>query len=496
MKPRVLIVDDKPNFLTLLSKVLGRHVQVVTARGVRQAISALDESMPDAVLCDLRMPDGDGLEVLRALRGRGCAAPFILMTAYASVPTAVQAMREGAYDYVTKPFDPDSLRDLVLRALGESAVLAQGASAASGERSFLPPGAPTAEKVSEPFGRLLGQSASMRELYRMIDRVAPTDATVLILGETGVGKELVAREVHDRSPRAGRRLVAVNCAAIPRSLIESELFGYARGAFTGATAERAGLFEEASQATLFLDEIGEMRPTLQAKLTRVLEEKAVRRLGESRERKIDVRLVAATHRDLPAMLKAGEFREDLWYRLNVCVLRVPPLRDRPEDIPLLAHHFLASHAPRGPRGFSPEALAALRAHRWSGNVRELRSAIERAAIVEEGPMIRPESLPSEVRGAASFVVTPGSGKGLSDLTYREVVDLARDEVTRRYLEMVLVRCKGNVTVAALRAGVERESFHRLLRRHDVRAERFREEVAPEPPEPRGAQRDPDDRKDD
>jgi len=485
MKPRVLIIDDKPNFLTLLSKVLGRDVQVITARGVRQAISVLEESMPDAVLCDLRMPDGDGLEVLRALRGRGCAAPFILMTAYATVPTAVQAMREGAYDYVTKPFDPDSLRDLVLRALGESAVLAQGATAARGEETPSPSSPPPAEQVSEPFGRLLGDSPGMRELYRMIDRVAPTDATVLILGETGVGKELVARELHDRSARAGRRLVAVNCAAIPRSLIESELFGYARGAFTGATTDRAGLFEEASHSTLFLDEIGEMRPTLQAKLTRVLEEKAVRRLGESKERKVDVRLIAATHRDLPAMLKAGEFREDLWYRLNVCVLRVPPLRDRRDDIALLAHHFLASHAPRGPKGFSPEALAALRSHRWSGNVRELRSAVERAAIVEEGPMIRPESLPPEVNGASSFVVTSGPGRDLSEMTYREVIGVARDEVTRRYLERLMTRYGGNVTAAALHAGVERESFHRLLRRHDVRAERFREEAAAEPVGSRG-----------
>jgi two-component system response regulator HydG len=484
VKPTVLIVDDKPNFLTLLTKVLGAHATVVSARGVRQALEAIESTPPDAVVCDLRMPDGDGLEVLRALRGRGSAAPFILMTAYATVPTAVQAMREGAYDYVTKPFDPDGVRTLVLRALGESAVIAQGVPGPTAAPTPGPNAAPLAG-VGAEFGRLLGRSPVMLSLYRMIDRVAPTDATVLILGETGVGKELVAREVHDRSPRAGKRIVAVNCAAIPKALLESELFGYARGSFTGATSDRAGLFEEASGSTLFLDEIGEMRPTLQARLTRVLEERAVRRIGESRERKVDVRLIAATHRDLPAMVKTGEFREDLWYRLNVCLLRVPALRERVEDIPLLAHRFLATRAPLGPRGFSPEALAALAAHAWPGNVRELRSAVERASIVEEGPAIQLGALPSEVRGPPP-IVAAGSVRDLTSLTYREVVDVARDEVTRRYLEALLVRHRGNVTAAASQAGVERESFHRLLRRFDLRADRFREEAAQDPTRARGA----------
>ncbi len=477
MKPKVLIVDDKPNFLTLIAKVLKRDVEVITARGVRQAIAALS-SAPDAVVCDLRMPDGDGLQVLRALRSKASAAPFILMTAYATVPTAVQAMREGAYDYLTKPFDPDELRALVLRALAESAVLAHGESRPRTPGRAASPGEAPARPTqggADRLGRIVGRSGPMAELYRMIERVAPTDATVLVTGETGVGKELVAQEIHERSLRASQRLVAINCAALPRALLESELFGYARGSFTGANTDRAGLFEEASDSSLFLDEIGELRLTMQAKLTRVLEERAVRRIGEPRERKVNVRLIAATHRNLPEMVKHHEFREDLWYRLNVYVVHVPALRERPDDIAMLAHHFLSVHAPNGPRGFTPDAMAMLAAHLWPGNVRELRSAVERAAIVEEKSDITVDSLPAEVRGESA---RPGAaGRPVTDMTYREVVDMARDEATRRYLEALLTKHRGNVTSAAAQAGIERESIHRLLRRHDVRAESYREGTA-------------------
>jgi two-component system response regulator HydG len=474
----VLVVDDKPNFLSLMVKVLGHEAEVVTARGVQEALRILLVHPPTVVVCDLRMPDGDGLDVLRALRAAGNAAPFLLMTAYGTVPTAVQAMREGAWDYVTKPFDPDEMKNLVLRALRESKVL-QNVDAPSDA----PDVASSAREgeVRESFGRLLGRSPAMQSLYRLIERVAPTDATSLVVGETGTGKELVAREIHARSPRSGRSLVAVNCAAIPPSLIESELFGYARGAFTGAVHDRAGLFEEAHQSTLFLDEIGELRFPLQARLTRVLEERAVRRVGEARERRVDVRLVAATHRDLPTMVREGSFRQDLWYRLNVCAIRVPPLRERREDVPLLAHHFLARHGTRGPSGFTPEALTALTTHDWPGNVRELRSVVERAAILEESERITLASLPAELRG-----LPPAQGqRSIAEMTYREAVDHARDEGTRRYLEALLARHRGNVTVAATQAGVERESFHRLLRRHGLRADVWREEVSesarPRPP---------------
>jgi two-component system, NtrC family, response regulator HydG len=462
MKPTVLVVDDKANMLALLSKVLGKSARVLTARGVRTALGLLETEAITVVLCDLRMNDGDGLEVLRAVRSRWPSVPFILMTAYASIPTAVQAMREGAYDYVTKPFDPDELRMLVERAIAQAVVLE---------------GAPHAEEV-EGFGAMIGRSAAMRAVYQMIDRVAPTDATALILGETGTGKELVARAVHERSSRAGTRPIAINCGAIPRSLIESELFGHVRGAFTGATADRAGLFEEASGSTLFLDEIGELRTTVQAKLTRVLEERVVRRIGEARERKIDVRVVAATHRDLRAMVKAGSFREDLWFRLNVCVIDLPPLRERPEDIPLLARRFLAERAQKArffATKFSAAAMNALQVYRWPGNVRELRSAVERAVIIEDTGEIRLESLPPEIQGASPLRLSSASDVDLAQLTYREAVDASREETNRRYLEAVLRRFRGDVAAAATHAGVERESFYRLLRRCGLSADDFRED---------------------
>jgi two-component system response regulator HydG len=461
MKPTVLVVDDKPNMLALLSKVLGKSARVVTARGVRAALELLEKEAITVVLCDLRMNDGDGLEVLRAMRTRRPGAPFILMTAYATVATAVQAMREGAYDYVTKPFDADELRLLVERAIAQAVV--EGAE-------------PPAE--SNSYGELVGRSAAMKTVYQMIDRVAPTDATVLVLGETGTGKKLVARALHERSSRAARRMIAVSCTAIPRSVIESELFGHVRGAFTGAPTDRAGLFEEASASTLFLDGVGELRTTVQAKLTRVIEERIVRRIGEARERKVDVRVVAATHRDLRAMVKAGSFREDLWFRLNVCVIELPPLRERAEDIPLLAQRFLAERAPQARSAaarFSPAAMSALLAYRWPGNVRELRAAVERAVILETTREIQLGSLPPEVQGATPLKLTSASDVDLALLTYREAVDASREETNRRYLEAVLRRFRGDVAAAATHAGIERESFYRLLRRSGLAAEDFREE---------------------
>ncbi|MEZ4390979.1 MAG: sigma-54 dependent transcriptional regulator [Polyangiales bacterium] len=466
MSPVILVVDDKPNFLSLMVKILGGDAEVVTARGVQEALRALAARPPAAVICDLRMPDGDGLTVLRALRARANPAPFILMTAYGTVPTAVQAMRDGAWDYITKPFDPDELRAQVLRALASAA--SPRGDAAPAEALPAPPEATAPPRAR--YGRLLGASAPMQSLYRMIDRVAPTDATALVLGETGTGKELVARELHERSARATRSFVAVNCAAIPAELIESELFGHARGSFTGAAVDRPGLFEAAHRGTLFLDELGELPLSTQARLTRALEERAVRRVGESHERKVDARVIAATHRDLPARVRDGAFREDLWYRLNVFALRVPALRERRDDIPALARHFLASSGATGPREFTPDAMSALVEHAWPGNVRELRSVVTRAAILEEGERVTAASLPPELRAPS-----PGGAlREVSEMTYREAVDLARDAGTRRYLEAVLARHHGNVTAAAAQAGVERESFHRLLRRHGLRAESWRE----------------------
>lgn len=452
-KPHVLVVDDRENMVHLIEKVLRRDATVHAAGSGTAAVQTLERQPVSVVVCDLRMPDMSGLDVLRSCKRLQPSAEFILMTAYASVPTAIEAMREGAYDYVTKPFEPENLRAVVLRALGRAAVSSSTGGEPSDRNEVLP--------------GLFARSEVMRQLAQQVRRIAASDATALIIGETGTGKERIARGIHSASPRGRERMVAVNCAAIPAELLESELFGYARGAFTGAQRDRSGLFEEAEQGSLFLDEIGEMRLSLQAKLTRAIEEHSIRRLGESKERSVNVRLIAATHRDLEAMVRAGTFREDLWYRLNVAVIRVPTLRDRREDVELLASHFLreiASAAPgRGSPAFTDAALEALTRYDWPGNVRQLRAAIERASIEAAGAPVDVAHLPPEVLAEHATALSPG----LSNMKWAEAMDVGRRETGRQYLQALLKRYGGRVAEAAAHAGVERESFYRLLRKHGV-----------------------------
>lgn len=450
--PAVLVVDDKHNMLRLMSKVLKKDAQVLTAEGGAEALRILAVEPVDVVLCDLKMPDMDGLDVLRASKRLRPGAEFILMTAFASVGTAVEALKLGAYDYISKPFEPQEARALIMRALARIG---------------------DASTESQPFPEVLphvvGQARVMRDLGELVTKVAGSTATALILGETGVGKERVARAIHELSPRKSGRFVAINCAAIPADLLESELFGHAKGAFTGATTDRKGLFEEADGGTLFLDELGDMRPSLQAKLTRVLEERSIRRVGESRERPVDVRVIAATHRDLQAMVAAGSFREDLMYRLNVATIRVPTLRERRDDIELLSKFFIAQNSERGSTIITvdPLAMEVLQRFDWPGNVRQLRSAIERACVVAAGTQISVADLPQELlrESAPDFV----------SLSWSEALEQGRLELGRRYLEGVLKRFQGNVQDAAEHAGVERESFYRLLRKHGVDLNNFREE---------------------
>ncbi|MCA9608005.1 MAG: sigma-54-dependent Fis family transcriptional regulator, partial [Myxococcales bacterium] len=424
----------------LLAKVLGKDANVLSAGGGREALEVLGREPVDVVLCDLRMPDLDGVTVLREGKKLRPHTEFVLMTAYASVDSAVEAMRLGAYDYLSKPFEPEDVRRVVLAALARA-----GATAATPEDAEVLPG-------------LVARSAVMRELAELVKKIAPSAATVLLLGETGTGKERVARAVHLLSKRADRRFVAVNCAAIPGELLESELFGYRRGAFTGAQSDRAGLFEEADGGTLFLDEIGDMRLSLQAKLTRVLEERAVRRIGEAEERPVDVRVIAATHRDLGRMTQTGAFREDLWYRLNVAAIPIPPLRDRVEDVELLARHFLREvrlDADAEARELRPSTLEALSAFGWPGNVRQLRAAIERAVIVARGEHIEVGDLPPEVVGGAAR----DPAEDLTHLDWASAQEEAKQRFARRYLKALLREHDGRVADAAAAAGVERESFY-------------------------------------
>ncbi len=465
-KPTLLVVDDRPNMLRLLTKILRGDAELVTATDGATAIELLARERVAVVLCDLELGAVNGLEVLAACKRIQPSAVFVLMTAYASVDTAVQAIRLGAYDTLSKPFEPEDLRVVVLRALGRAGSLGTDPVGSGPENGELLPG-------------VVGRSSAMRELAELVRKVAPTTMTVLILGETGTGKQQIARALHALGDRAGRRFVALNCAAIPGELLESELFGHAKGSFTGATRDRPGLLEQADGGTLFLDENGDMRASLQAKLTRVLEQRCVRRLGEAEERPFDVRVIAATHQDIEAMVREGTFREDLWDRLAVAVLRLPPLRERSEDIPLLARRFLADLAdkrPEGPREFSPDAIALVRASSWPGNVRQLRAAVERAAISASGPAIDVVDLPPELsvaREPRTHVDAADLDMSAADRTWQQAIDLARDHMAPAYLRAMLAAVQGNVVTAANRAGIERESFYRLLRKYGVRADEFR-----------------------
>ncbi len=460
-RARVLVVDDKENILKLFARILGDAYEVTTAADGGRAISLIGGQEFDVVVTDLRMPGADGFEVLRAAKARSPETEVVMMTAYATVQDAVTAMKQGAYDYLQKPFDPDDATLVVARALERKRLRAQ----ADSLRREL-------EGVYS-FHNLVGKSAPMKDVYQLLEQASKLDITVLLNGETGTGKELAARAVHYHSARKERRFVPVNCGALPSELVESELFGHARGAFTGAVGAKPGLFEEAEGGTIFLDEIGELPLPVQVKLNRVLQEREIRRVGDNRPTQVDVRVIAATHRDLKAEVAAGRFREDLFYRVNVFPVVLPALRERREDIPLLATHFLEKHAGalrKDLSGIEADALRALTGYPWPGNVRELENAIERAVAVAKGPKIELRDLPPDVKGTQEGAIP---GELLAKMPYREAVDLARDRVSRDYLTVLMRELEGNVTHAAERAGMERESLHRLLKRYGIRSDDFK-----------------------
>jgi DNA-binding NtrC family response regulator len=463
-RPRVLVVDDKENMRRLVARILadaGGYAVDEAEDGAR-ALALVATRPYDVVVTDIRMPGADGFELLAAVKARDPAVEVVLMTGYATVQDAVRAMKRGAFDYLEKPFDPDAALAVVARA-AEHKRLADAA------RLATQPG------EEHGFHALVGGSAPMRAVYRLLEKAAAVDATVLLTGETGTGKELAARAIHYQSARRERRFVAVNCGALPGELVESELFGHARGAFTGAAAAKAGLFEEAQRGTIFLDEVGELPLAAQVKLNRALQEKEIRRVGDTQATPVDVRVIAATHRDLREEVKAGRFREDLFYRLHVFTVTLPPLRERAEDVPLLAGHFLEKHARalrRTLRGFAPDALRRLAGHAWPGNVRELENVVERAVAVAGGDVVTPDDLPPDLADGPLAALPAGA---LAAMPYKDAVADARDRVSRDYLVALMTEFGGNVTRAAERAGMERESLHRLLRRYGLRSEDFKTE---------------------
>jgi two-component system response regulator AtoC len=462
MTARVLVVDDKENLRKLLARILADGYVVEEAEDGARALSLVATRPYDVVVTDIRMPGADGFELLAAVKARAPDTEVVMMTGYATVADAVRAMKQGAFDYLEKPFDPDAALGVVARA-------AERKRRSDEARRDAAPG------TAEAFHNLVGRSPRIREAFALLEKAAGLDITVLLLGETGTGKELAARAIHYHSARKERRFVPVNCGALPAELVESELFGHARGAFTGAAAAKPGLFEEAEGGTLFLDEVGELPLPAQVKLNRALQEKEIRRVGDTQPIPVDVRVIAATHRDLREEAKGGRFREDLFYRLHVFPVTLPPLRDRVDDVPLLAGHFLAKHARalrREVAGLDPEAVARLAGYPWPGNVRELENAIERAIAVGTGERIEVADLPAEVAGAAPGPVAADPA-ALAKLPYREAVAEARERISRDYLVALLAEFGGNVTRAAERAGLERESLHRLLRRHGIRSDDFK-----------------------
>jgi two-component system, NtrC family, response regulator AtoC len=431
----ILIVDDEEPIRQMLTEVLGGHGYVVRAAADGQeALRELAERDYDAVVTDVRMPRMDGLSLVRAMQQAAPDVTVIVMSAYGSHDLALEAMKAGAYDYLGKPFRPDEVL-LVLRKAEERERLRDENRRLRREI-----------EASRPHAGIIAESPSMKEVLRVVGKVAPAKTTVLISGESGTGKELVARAVHELSPRKGGPFVAVNCGAIPDQLIESELFGHAKGAFTGAQSAKRGLFEEADSGTLLLDEIGDLPLQLQVSLLRVLQEGEIRRVGDARSIKVDVRVLAATNRDLAQDVSQGKFREDLFYRLNVVALKLPPLRDRPEELPALAERFIAQHASRlgiPRKDISSEALVLMQEWRWPGNVRELENALERALVLSEGDEISPEALPEEMRGvhkASGPPPTPPEG----DLSVKRAQRALEAGLIRQALE----RTGGNRSRAA------------------------------------------------
>jgi DNA-binding NtrC family response regulator len=459
----ILIVDDEHAARYGMRRALEGHYRIAEAESAKSAREAMAASRPDLILLDVVMPGEGGIAFLRELRAAGDDTPVLVVSALDTARTAVEALQAGAADYIVKGFDIEALRARVANTLK----LAELGSENQRLRR---------ELVAEgQFGRMLGASAEMRRIFEMAERVAATDATVLILGESGTGKDLLAQEIHARSPRAGKPFIAVNCAALPENLIESELFGYERGAFTGAAQQRKGKFEMASGGTLFLDEIGDMNPVTQAKVLRALENRTIERLGGSQSIEVDVRVISATHRDLPAEITAGRFREDLYYRLRVVTLELPPLRAHKDDLPLLADAFLdqlgARHG-RRPR-LGPEAAALLCGYDWPGNARELRNALERALVLSKGDEITAADLPEEVRDHVAPAAVPRLPAVAGDATGNPPpADSDFREAKRRFeiafLKRKLEEHKWNVSQTAAEIGLHRQSLQEKLRELGIR----------------------------
>ena len=463
MEGRILIVDDEADMLLLIKRILAEEseCQVVTETDPQKALALFSADPFDMVITDLKMPKMDGVKLLESIKAVRPEAAVVIMTAYATIETAVDAIRKGAYDYITKPFQRERIVMTVENAMKWQSILRENQALRN------------ALSEKKGFAALVGASPAMQSIFDRTRQVAATMATVLITGASGTGKELIARALHQYSNRSDRKMVTINCTAISENVLESELFGHVKGAFTGAFKDKKGLVEDAHQGTLFLDEIGDLSPLLQTKLLRLLQEGEYKPVGGLTTRKADIRFIAATNHDLKADIEARQFREDLYYRLNVIRIDLPPLKNRREDIKLLSYHFLEKYTrlnQKKIRDISGPVLQTLMAHDFPGNVRELENIIERGVIFCRGDTLTMRDTSLDIQSG------PGLGKiepDIVQLPYKEAKERMLENFHRQYIETLLKECNGNVSRAAEKSGIQRQYFHRLMKEAGVEAGGFR-----------------------
>lgn len=459
----ILIVDDEPDMLHLLKRSLESDLdcRIETAGSGNSALQILSQDHFDLVLTDIKMPEMDGLELLEHIRQDMPDLTVVMMTGHGSIESAVKAMQNGAYDFITKPFDLDALVVRLQKALERSTLLKENR---------------RLQKACENtpvFQDLVGKSSAMKHVFETIRMVADTDLTVLITGESGTGKELTARAVHALSSRSKKNYVAVNCPTVPEQILESELFGYKKGAFTHAVRNKIGLFQEADKGSIFLDEIGDISPVIQTKLLRVLQEKEIKPLGDTKTIKIDVRIIASTNQNLKEKIQKGEFREDFFYRLNVLPIKLPPLRERRDDIPLIANHLLEKHCVKlnkPLKQFSQEIMDIFRNRHWEGNIREMENIIIQGILFSKSSEIHPKDAGLDKSRNPCNCLDENS---FDTLDYKQAKEYTLQQFNAAYIGNILKKTEGNVTQAAKKCGLERQSLQQIMRRYDIRAEEFR-----------------------
>ncbi len=459
----ILVVDDEITACKSCRDILAKEKHSVEfAVSSKEALDLISKKSFDLILTDLKMPEMDGIELLEHIKKRDPNIPVIVITGYATVETAVDAMRKGAYDYIPKPFTPAELRIAVAKALEKAELLKQ--------IHYLR----RTQRDKHELEHVVGASPAIRNIYELVEKVAPSDTTVMLYGESGTGKEVIARAIHYKSRRSEKQFIAVDCATLAKGLLESELFGHAKGSFTGAVVSKQGLLEIAGGGTLLLDEIGNISPEVQGKLLRVLEEREFRRVGSTQSKKVDVRIIAATNKDIKSMVQNGAFREDLFYRLNVFPIYLPPLRERKEDIPQLSLHFLQQFnntMRKKIQGFSKDAMQKLIEYNWPGNLRELRNVIERVVIMAEDELVSSSDLPTHGVSEEGFVKTDSAPKTAEQLkqTKKRLREKLVADIERKFLLEALERNNWNITNAAKDTGMDRRNFQNLMRKYNLKA---------------------------